>query len=66
MFERCKIGIGFNTMSTHVNFQKENLYYRDTTELMAWCMSALTPRLELTFNMNYFSDRFTYTRKIPF
>ena len=51
MFKHCKIGIAFNIMSTHVNFQKDNLYYRNPAELMAWCMSELTPHVK--FDCSY-------------
>jgi len=47
MFMQCKIGIAFNIMSTFVNFQKDNLYYRNPSELIAWCMSTLTPHLKV-------------------
>lgn len=47
MFEMCTIGIAFNVMSTHVNFMADNLYYRNPVELLAWCMTELTPRARL-------------------
>ena len=34
-------------MTTHVNYQADNLYYRNPAELLAWCMSELTPRVRL-------------------
>lgn len=47
MFDLCNIGVAFNVMSTHVNHTVENLYYRNPAELIAWCMSQLTPRIRL-------------------
>jgi SAM-dependent methyltransferase len=47
MFGLCRIGIAFNVMTTHVNFTAPNLYYRNPAELLAWCMSELTPRIRL-------------------
>ena len=47
MFELCNIGVAFNLMTTHVNFMAENLYYRNPVELLAWCMTELTPRVRL-------------------
>ena len=47
MFDLCRIGIAFNVMSTYVNFTVPNLYYRNPAELLAWCMSELTPRVRL-------------------
>lgn len=47
MFEVCRIGISFNIMSTFVNFQKDNLYYRSPAEMLAWCMAEVTPHARL-------------------
>lgn len=47
LFAACRRGIAFNVMTTHVNFQADNLYYRNPAELLAWCMSELTPRVRL-------------------
>lgn len=40
-------GVAFNVMSTYVNYQKDNLYYRNPAELLAWCMAELTPHAKL-------------------
>ena len=45
MFSSANKGIAFNLMNTHVNFQSENLYYRNPIELLGWCTSELTPHL---------------------
>lgn len=47
MYESCRIGVAFNLMSTYVNFQRDNLYYRNPAEMIAWCMSELTPHVRL-------------------
>lgn len=47
MFNMCRIGIAFNVMTTHVNFQVDNLYYRNPVELLAWCMSELTSNIRV-------------------
>ena len=47
MFSHCNIGIAFNVMSTYVNFQKDHLHYRNPSELLAWCMSEMTPNIKL-------------------
>lgn len=47
MFRLTRLGIAFNVMTTHVNFTEPNLYYRNPAELLAWCMSELTPRVRL-------------------
>ena len=47
MFDTCRVGIAFNVMNTHVTFQSENLYYRNPVELIAWCISELSPHVRL-------------------
>jgi SAM-dependent methyltransferase len=47
LFDASKCGVAFNIMSTYVNYQKDNLYYRNPAELLAWCMSELTPHIKL-------------------
>ena len=55
MFDICNNGVVFNVMSTYVNFQKDNLYYRNPAELMAWCMSEFTPhvRFDCAYDLWY-------------
>ena len=47
MFRQCKKGIAFNVMNTNVNFQSDNLYYHSPVEMIAWCISELSPRVKL-------------------
>lgn len=47
MFNLSNLGIVFNLMTTHVNFQNERLYYRNPSEMLAWCMSELSPCVKL-------------------
>jgi hypothetical protein len=47
MFDTCRIGVSFNMMSTFVNFQAPNLYYRSPSEMVAWCTSEVTPHVKL-------------------
>lgn len=47
MFDTCQKGIVFNVMSTYVNFHSENLYYKNPSELIAWCMSEISPRIRM-------------------
>jgi len=47
LFAACRRGCAFNVMTTHVNYQVDNLYYRNPAELLGWCMSELTPRIRL-------------------
>lgn len=47
MFSLCKVGLAFNVMTTHVNFNAPNLYYRNPAELLAWCMSEVSTKVIL-------------------
>ena len=47
MYKHANVGIAFNVMSTFVNFQNENLYYRNPSETLAWCMTELSPHVVL-------------------
>lgn len=47
MYELCEIGIAFNLMTTHVNYFASNLFYRNPIELLAWCMTEITPKVRL-------------------
>jgi SAM-dependent methyltransferase len=64
MFDICTVGLAFNVMSTFVNFQKENLYYRNPVELAGWCMSELTPhvRLDCAYKLWYEYTIFLYKK----
>jgi SAM-dependent methyltransferase len=64
MFEVCNIGVAFNVMSTHVNFQKDNLYYRSPAEMMSWCMSELTSdvRIDCAYELWFEYTVFLYKR----
>lgn len=50
MFATCRRGCAFNVMTSYVNYQVSNLYYRNPAELLAWCMSQLTPKVRLDHN----------------
>jgi hypothetical protein len=47
MFALCGIGAAFNVMTTKVNYYSNNLYYRNPAELLAWCMSEVSPHVRL-------------------
>lgn len=47
MYSHANIGIAFNLMSTYVNFQRENLYYRNPSETLAWCTAELSQHVIL-------------------
>src|SRR5262249_8830373 len=47
LFALCRRGAAFNVMTTKVNFFANNLYYRNPAELLAWCLSEVTPHVRL-------------------
>ncbi len=47
LFGLCKKGAAFNVMSTHVNFQADNLYYHSPVEMLAFCLGNLTRKVRL-------------------
>lgn len=47
LFALSRYGCATNFMSTRVNFMAENLYYRSPSELLAYCLSQITPRVRI-------------------
>ena len=47
LFLIARHGLAFNVMTTKVNHFSNNLYYRNPAELLAWCMTEITPRIKL-------------------
>jgi len=47
MYELCRHGVALNMMSTRVNFMVDNLYYQDPSELLAWLLSEVSPRVRI-------------------
>lgn len=47
LFSLARVGVAFNVMTTKVNYFSNNLYYRNPAELLAWCMTEITPRIRL-------------------
>ena len=41
-FELCRVGVAWNVMSTHVNYQAENLFYLAPSKIVEWIASELT------------------------
>ncbi|MDX2256964.1 MAG: class I SAM-dependent methyltransferase [Pseudanabaenaceae cyanobacterium bins.39] len=65
LFEICNCGVAFNLMTTFVNFQSDNLYYRNPAELMAWCMSELTPHIRVDCAYQLWYEYTVYLYKKP-
>lgn len=53
MYQLSNIGIAFNIMTTKVNFFSNNLYYRNPSELMAYCMSEITNKIKIDHTYLY-------------
>jgi SAM-dependent methyltransferase len=47
MFALSRVGIAFNVMKTKVNYMSEKLYYRNPTELFAFCLTEVSERIRL-------------------
>lgn len=47
LYSLCRRGAAFNVMTTKVNYFANNLYYRNPAEMLAWCMSEITPHVRL-------------------
>jgi SAM-dependent methyltransferase len=47
MFSLCHVGVAFNIMTTKVNYYSNNLYYRNPAEMLAWCLSEISPHIKL-------------------
>jgi SAM-dependent methyltransferase len=64
MFDICDKGIVFNTMTTKVNYFSNNLYYRNPAELLAWCLSEISPyvRVDHAYPLYEYS---IYIYKVP-
>lgn len=51
-FEHCNQGIGFNFISTRVNFRDPEMQYHDPLEVLSWCMDKLTPKVSFFHHYN--------------
>ena len=65
MFDCANIGIAFNCMSTYVNFQKDNLFYKNPSEMLAWCMSQLSPHVRLDASYELWYEYTVYVYRKP-
>lgn len=54
MYDACRIGVAFNVMTTKANFYAPNLYYRNPAEMLAWCMTEITPHIRLNHSYPLF------------
>ena len=63
MFALCNKGVVFNVMNTYVNYQKDNLYYRNPSELLAWCMSEITPSIKIDCSYELWYEYTAYLYK---
>jgi SAM-dependent methyltransferase len=46
-FKYCTLGMGFNFISTHVNFTDSELAYHDPARVLDFCIRNLTPKVVL-------------------
>ena len=60
MFQITNKGIAFNIMTTKVNFFSNNLYYRNPSELFAYCMSEITNKIKIDHTYLYEYTTYLY------
>lgn len=46
-FRQCTLGLGFNFISTHVNFTDPELAYHDPAQVLNFCIRSLTPKVAM-------------------
>ena len=63
LFELCRRGIAFNTMTTQVNYTEPHLFYKSPVELLAWCLSDISSYVRLDHAYSAFRPKkqFHYT-----
>ena len=44
-FKYCKLGLGFNFLSTHVNYSEEEMAYFDPAQVLDFCICNLTRKI---------------------
>lgn len=54
MFDLCRIGIAFNNMTNQVNYMKDNLFYKSPVEMMAFCLSQISPKIRIDHSYKLF------------
>lgn len=47
LFSLATVGVAFNVMTTKVNHFANNLYYRNPAEMLAWCLTEITPHIRI-------------------
>jgi len=46
-FRHCRVGLGFNFISTHVNTLDDEMAYHDPAEVLSFCLENLTRKVSL-------------------
>lgn len=70
LFSLTRCGMAFNIMTTKVNYFANNLYYRNPAELLAWCMTEITPYIKIDhsyplFEYTVYLNREPVQAKLP-
>ena len=60
MLRSCNKGIAFNSMSTYVEFQEDELFYSDPKEIFHYCKKHLTQSVVLKHDYKLKEDAFPY------
>ena len=64
MFARCRVGIVFNALSTHVNFEDPALFYWDPAEVLAMAVGALSRHVTIHHDLTLY-EYFCVVRRVP-
>jgi len=60
MLRSCNKGVAFNSMSTYVEFQEDELFYSDPKEIFHYCKKHLTQSVVLKHDYKLKEDAFPY------
>ena len=60
MFHACNKGVAFNSMSTYVEFQDDELFYSDPKEIFHYCKKYLTQSVVLKHDYKVKENAFPY------
>jgi SAM-dependent methyltransferase len=47
LFSNCAVGLAFNSLSVHVEYQAKDLFYSDPSSVLTYCKKNLTPFVSL-------------------
>jgi hypothetical protein len=64
LFERCRTGVVFNVLTTHVNYRDDNLFYWDPAEIISFAVRNLSRHVTVCQDTTLY-DLFVCIRRTP-